>query len=138
MERWKLFFGERTLTRVLINETSLHLFTRMVSAQSNPLVHYVSRYIVECNPDVQPPAYLQISDEYDLSSVAHPDHEHTMQPFHSMEAQAWPRKEELGLDESQMRAFQLALTKELTIIQGPPGTGETSKRHRWKDDFLDM
>ncbi|XP_068451312.1 NFX1-type zinc finger-containing protein 1 [Clinocottus analis] len=83
------------------------------------------RYIVECNPDVQPPAYLQISDDYDLSFVAHPDHEHNIQPFPSLDARAWPKKEELGLDESQMRAFQLALTKELTIIQGPPGTGKT-------------
>uniref|UniRef100_A0A8C2WIA0 Zinc finger NFX1-type containing 1 n=1 Tax=Cyclopterus lumpus TaxID=8103 RepID=A0A8C2WIA0_CYCLU len=83
------------------------------------------RYIVECNPDVQPPAYLQIMDDYDLSSVAHPDHEYNVQPFHCLDAHAWPRKEELGLDESQMKAFQLALTKELTIIQGPPGTGKT-------------
>lgn len=35
--------------------------------------------------------------------------------------------EELGLDDSQMKALQLALTKELAIIQGPPGTGETKR-----------
>ncbi|XP_068568539.1 NFX1-type zinc finger-containing protein 1 [Cebidichthys violaceus] len=83
------------------------------------------RYIVECSTDVEPPAYLRRRDDYDLSSVAHSDHKHNVQPFHSLVAQAWPMKEKLGLDESQMRAFQLALTKELTIIQGPPGTGKT-------------
>ncbi|XP_040890146.1 NFX1-type zinc finger-containing protein 1 [Toxotes jaculatrix] len=83
------------------------------------------RYIVECNTDVQPPAYLQGGDVYDLSSIAHPDHKHSVQPFHSLEAEAWPSMEELELDESQMRALQLALTSELAIIQGPPGTGKT-------------
>ncbi|XP_015210459.1 NFX1-type zinc finger-containing protein 1-like isoform X2 [Lepisosteus oculatus] len=37
----------------------------------------------------------------------------------------WPSKEELHLDDSQMKALQMALTKELAIIQGPPGTGKT-------------
>ncbi|XP_039863592.1 NFX1-type zinc finger-containing protein 1 [Simochromis diagramma] len=83
------------------------------------------RYIVECKTDVQPPAYLQRNDNYDLSSVADPDYKARIRPFHSLKAEAWPRMEELGLDESQMEAFQLALTKELSIIQGPPGTGKT-------------
>ncbi|XP_044203715.1 NFX1-type zinc finger-containing protein 1 [Thunnus albacares] len=83
------------------------------------------RYIVECNADVQPPAYLQRNDTYDLSSVANPECKDSVRPFHSLQAEAWPRMEELGLDESQMKAFQLALTKELAILQGPPGTGKT-------------
>ncbi|KAM3842920.1 NFX1-type zinc finger-containing protein 1-like, partial [Diretmus argenteus] len=82
------------------------------------------RYIVECSPDVQPPAYLAESDTYNLSHIAAEDNV-SMEPFHSLEPEAWPRIEELGLDESQMRALQLALTKELAIIQGPPGTGKT-------------
>ncbi|XP_006782832.1 NFX1-type zinc finger-containing protein 1 [Neolamprologus brichardi] len=83
------------------------------------------RYIVECKTDVQPPAYLRRNDNYDLSSVADPDYKARIRPFHSLKTEAWPRMEELGLDESQMKAFQLALTKELSIIQGPPGTGKT-------------
>ncbi|KAM9410372.1 NFX1-type zinc finger-containing protein 1 [Pholidichthys leucotaenia] len=83
------------------------------------------RYIVECSTDVQPPAYLQRGDNYDLSSVADPEFKASIKPFHSLKANAWPRREELGLDESQMKAFQLALTKELAIVQGPPGTGKT-------------
>ena len=37
----------------------------------------------------------------------------------------WPSKEQLGLDESQYKALQIALTREVAVIQGPPGTGET-------------
>ena len=37
----------------------------------------------------------------------------------------WPSAQALGLNESQLRAFQVALTNELAIIQGPPGTGKT-------------
>ncbi|XP_029006831.1 NFX1-type zinc finger-containing protein 1 [Betta splendens] len=81
------------------------------------------RYIVECNTDVQPPAYLGGRAEYDLASIAEP--KCVVRPFHALDDAAWPRMEELGLDESQMRALQLALTKELAIIQGPPGTGKT-------------
>lgn len=91
---------------------------------------------MECNTDVHPPAYLQRRDTYDLSSVADPDYKDSIQPFHSLREEAWPRMEELGLDESQMKAFQLALTKELAIIQGPPGTGETLKSNCWTDEFI--
>ncbi|XP_023137605.3 NFX1-type zinc finger-containing protein 1 [Amphiprion ocellaris] len=104
------------------------------------------RYIVECSTDVRPPTYLYRKDTYDLSSVADPDYKDSMLPFHSLKAEAWPRMEELGLDESQMRAFQLALTKELAIIQGPPGTGKTyvglkiaqallTNQHLWRDEL---
>uniref|UniRef100_A0A7N6AWJ7 RZ-type domain-containing protein n=1 Tax=Anabas testudineus TaxID=64144 RepID=A0A7N6AWJ7_ANATE len=104
------------------------------------------RYIVECNTVVQPPAYLQRRDTYDLSSIAEPDYKDTVLPFHTLEAEAWPRMEELGLDESQMKAFQLAVTKELAIIQGPPGTGKTyvglkiaqallTNQNLWRDEF---
>jgi len=37
----------------------------------------------------------------------------------------WPDRKSLGFNESQMRAFKLALTKEFAVIQGPPGTGKT-------------
>lgn len=83
---------------------------------------------MECNGDVQPPAYLQGGDIYDLSCIADPQHKQTLPGFHSLNKGAWPRKERLGLDESQMEAFQLAITKELAIIQGPPGTGEDLRR----------
>ena len=34
-------------------------------------------------------------------------------------------RESLGFNDSQLRAFQLALTKRFAVIQGPPGTGKT-------------
>ncbi|CAG2215774.1 NFX1-type zinc finger-containing protein 1 [Mytilus edulis] len=37
----------------------------------------------------------------------------------------WPSEEELGMDESQRKAFISSLTKEFVLIQGPPGTGKT-------------
>ncbi|XP_072237874.1 NFX1-type zinc finger-containing protein 1 isoform X2 [Leuresthes tenuis] len=83
------------------------------------------RYIVECSTDVEPPSYLNGSDTYDLSPIAEPLHKVNMGPFNCLDQGAWPTMEELGLDESQMKAFQLALTKELAIVQGPPGTGKT-------------
>lgn len=46
-----------------------------------------------------------------------------MKPFNPLNPTAWPTEEQLGLDDSQLKALKLALTKELAIIQGPPGTG---------------
>lgn len=46
------------------------------------------------------------------------------QSVHVLDPKQWPSMEALRLDESQMQALSLALTKELAIIQGPPGTGE--------------
>ncbi|KAK2861853.1 hypothetical protein Q5P01_001386 [Channa striata] len=83
------------------------------------------RYIVDCSTDIQPPDYLRRQDIYDLSSIAEPDYKGDALVFHSLREEAWPRMEELGLDDSQMKAFHLAITKELAIIQGPPGTGKT-------------
>ncbi|XP_030230322.1 NFX1-type zinc finger-containing protein 1 isoform X2 [Gadus morhua] len=83
------------------------------------------RYIVECSPDVQPPRYLRENDMYNLEQVADPKKNQKFEPFHCLRPADWPAKETLDLDESQMEAFQLALTKELAIIQGPPGTGKT-------------
>ncbi|KAK2915291.1 NFX1-type zinc finger-containing protein 1 [Channa argus] len=83
------------------------------------------RYIVECSTDIRHPDYLRRQDIYDLSSIAEPDYKGNAMVFHSLREEAWPRMEELGLDDSQMKAFKLAITKELAIIQGPPGTGKT-------------
>ncbi|XP_039590839.1 NFX1-type zinc finger-containing protein 1 [Polypterus senegalus] len=94
------------------------------------------RYIVECQSDVTYPGYLNNPGAlFDLSVIRAPPEESNEQgapkqrlpllPFDVRNLRAWPVQEELGLDESQMNAFQLALTKELAIIQGPPGTGKT-------------
>lgn len=90
---------------------------------------------MECNGDVQPPAYLGRGDVYKLSCIADPQHKQSLLPFRCLNKEAWPRKERLGLDGSQMEAFQLALTKELAIIQGPPGTGESLRTSFPKNGF---
>ncbi|MBN3299873.1 ZNFX1 protein, partial [Amia calva] len=85
------------------------------------------RYIVECQTELAPPAYLTMGETYDLTAIMAPGKEESgvLMPFVALDTHAWPSMEQLGLDESQMRALQLALTKELAIIQGPPGTGKT-------------
>lgn len=91
------------------------------------LFHHFPRYIVECNKDVKPPAYLRRNDKCNLQCIADPARKNKTRPppFHCLREAHWPKKEELELDDSQMEALRLALTKELAIIQGPPGTGET-------------
>ncbi|XP_078411503.1 NFX1-type zinc finger-containing protein 1 isoform X1 [Cetorhinus maximus] len=96
------------------------------------------KYIVECDTDIQVPRYLSFNDSYDLEALMNgkselPE-ESAGQIFECLQRNSkvnvldpasWPSKEELNLDESQMKALQMALTKELAIIQGPPGTGKT-------------
>ncbi|KAG7326586.1 hypothetical protein KOW79_009987 [Hemibagrus wyckioides] len=83
-------------------------------------------YIVKCNPDVLPPAYLMpVAVTYDLDSITAEGHMGSVKPFNPLNPNAWPTEEQLGLDDSQLNALKLALTKELAIIQGPPGTGKT-------------
>ncbi|KAK3574831.1 hypothetical protein QTP86_018421, partial [Hemibagrus guttatus] len=83
-------------------------------------------YIVECNPDVHPPAYFMLDNiTYDLASIATEGHAGSVKPFNPLNPTAWPTEEQMGLDDSQLNALKLALTKELAIIQGPPGTGKT-------------
>lgn len=89
---------------------------------------YFCRYIVDCNPDVHPPEYImQFRSDYDLSNIAKNDHKNKVKPFDPLNETAWPSEEQLGLDESQLKALKLALTKELAIVQGPPGTGREFK-----------
>ena len=42
-----------------------------------------------------------------------------------LDSASWPSARNLGLDNSQFKALQLALTNEFALIQGPPGTGKT-------------
>jgi superfamily II DNA or RNA helicase len=53
------------------------------------------------------------------------DHELDVSRVPVLNINQWPSKEALGLDESQYRACQLALTSRFALIQGPPGTGKT-------------
>ena len=65
--------------------------------------------------DVHPQSHHSSGDSVDVAMA-------TKMPS---EIFKWPDRESLGFNESQMRAFKLALTKEFAVIQGPPGTGKT-------------
>lgn len=93
-------------------------------------------YIVKCEPQVRVPTYLARGSVYDLRALmkegpaadrAKPEGPGTLagSRVDVLDPGQWPALDLLGLDISQMEALQLALTKELAIIQGPPGTGES-------------
>ena len=83
-----------------------------------------------CNTEetiVNGPRYLlNKPTKYNFSSVV-PDKSKAMKyaAINPLDLNAWPTKEEMGLDESQYQAVQTAITKEFSVIQGPPGTGKT-------------
>ncbi|NXU55026.1 ZNFX1 protein, partial [Turnix velox] len=89
------------------------------------------KYIVQCDAQVDKPAYLTMNTSYSFAALMEDPEEETnpgdlsRQSFHILDPTQWPSMEALRLDESQMQALSLALTKELAIIQGPPGTGKT-------------
>nr|KAG5685909.1 hypothetical protein BaRGS_005418 [Batillaria attramentaria] len=111
------------------------------------------QYIVDCNPAINPPAYLQrgrqvvrydfrplLDDNFvikdpagndpvaDLLAGLHigaDDDDANRREVEVMSGRDWPTFEELKLDDSQYNALHNALTREFAIIQGPPGTGKT-------------
>ncbi|CAG2235691.1 unnamed protein product [Mytilus edulis] len=111
------------------------------------------KYIVHCEVNVQPPAYLcrQPSARLDLRPLVDEDMwlrddshqpgrrvQDASKPVYTFSARAnmannikvtdkryWPDPELLHLDNSQFDAVRTALSKEFVIIQGPPGTGKT-------------
>ena len=90
------------------------------------------KYIVECDTQVKKPTYLTMDTAYDFAPLVedHLSDDNTYpdglrrQSVHVLDPKQWPSVDTLRLDESQIQALSLALTKELAIIQGPPGTGE--------------
>nr|XP_015285441.1 PREDICTED: NFX1-type zinc finger-containing protein 1 isoform X2 [Macaca fascicularis] len=91
------------------------------------------RNIVECDSHVKEPRYLLMGGRYDFTPlIENPSAtgeflrnvEGLRHPrINVLDPSQWPSKEALKLDDSQMEALQFALTRELAIIQGPPGTG---------------
>lgn len=106
-------------------------------------------HIVECKQVVDPPDYeYKTQGDYDMSGIAHDDvngsndvmmlssQDESMDPYRDGSLSTDSRillnaydlrryRDSLGFNDSQLRAFQLALTKRFAIIQGPPGTGKT-------------
>lgn len=76
----------------------------------------MKKYIISACKEIDNPVYIDADQCYSVDNVA---------KFRVLFNDEWPKKEELGLDEMQLKAFKAALTREFTVIQGPPGTGKT-------------
>ncbi|XP_048249506.1 NFX1-type zinc finger-containing protein 1-like [Haliotis rufescens] len=136
-----------------------------------------TKYILECEPCTRPPLYMKYcSAPIDFSMVVQRHAELDLQTSTSKtkatlksdlnsdkngkaevvpeengtgtDHDTWPIAEDLGLNDSQYKAFKAALTEEFSIIQGPPGTGKTyvglklvetllSNLHLWHTDTDD-
>ncbi|XP_017477675.1 PREDICTED: NFX1-type zinc finger-containing protein 1-like isoform X2 [Rhagoletis zephyria] len=75
-------------------------------------------YLVRGDTTQRPPRYLEDADEEDTLRYKNWD-------LPVAYNEPWPTANEMGLDESQFRAFRCALTQDFAVIQGPPGTGKT-------------
>lgn len=85
----------------------------------------LEKYIVDMNRVITPPAYLTHDSVYLLTNGLpdkHPDLK--MSAVEMLSNQEWPPREDFKLDESQYKAFRAALTKQLVVIQGPPGKSD--------------
>uniref|UniRef100_A0A663DY54 Uncharacterized protein n=1 Tax=Aquila chrysaetos chrysaetos TaxID=223781 RepID=A0A663DY54_AQUCH len=85
------------------------------------------RYLVHCKPSIRRPAHLGADRLFSLLAEsgwgAPPRAPH---PHSFLEdPEVWSPKIFPHLDESQLAAIRLALSREFVLIQGPPGTGKT-------------
>ena len=79
--------------------------------------------------NINPPEYLRHDPKVDMTACFndHPDKE----SLSSVDIlRQWPLKGiTTSMDESQLEAVHRILTKELAIVQGPPGCGKTFVRY---------
>ena len=98
-------------------------------------------YIVDASADESPPRYLRSARpaRYDLRILCKSSGDSETAGIHSLVTEhdnilrsvdvsqpgQWFNPEILSFDNSQLKAYQAALSKEFVLIQGPPGTGKT-------------
>lgn len=81
----------------------------------------LEKYIVNVDKIISPPSYLSEDSCYIISNgLPNTDPEAKVSPVDMLSAR-WPPREDFNLDESQYEAFRAALTKQMVVIQGPPG-----------------
>ncbi|XP_030850127.1 NFX1-type zinc finger-containing protein 1 [Strongylocentrotus purpuratus] len=95
---------------------------RQIGTTSFPLVSHVVYQMAENEniPDMQ----------YDVGPLMKDEHtarRSRNRTWHTLllNKKMWPPTDQLCVDEHQLAAIQAALTKKLTVITGPPGTGKT-------------
>lgn len=80
------------------------------------------KYIVSVDKDISPPPYLTNDSTYVISNgLLETDPDAKIFQVEVMHRQKWPSHADLNLDESQYGALRAAITKQLVVIQGPPG-----------------
>ncbi|CAG4956480.1 unnamed protein product [Colias eurytheme] len=80
----------------------------------------MKKYIVDVQPQTNAPTYINSDTVYNIQNKKGED---LYVPV--LDQSQWPSPELLNLDQSQMDAYNFALTREFAVIQGPPGTGKT-------------
>ena len=82
----------------------------------------LEKYIVNVDKDISPPSYLTEDSVFLISNgLPESDPNRKILPVEMLSNQEWPPREDFHLDESQFEAFRAALTKQMVVIQGPPG-----------------
>jgi hypothetical protein len=84
-----------------------------------------SKYIVYSqNSEINRPKYLENRSVcYNFEPLIKEPKHRGYANIEILQLKLWPNSSLLGLNDSQYKALQLALTNELVVIQGPPGTG---------------
>ena len=97
---------------------------KLFNAENFPFSKYI---IFSQNDEIYSPKYLRSGTDclcYDFKPIIKDlIFKNEFSSIDILQLQLWPNSRLLGLNESQYKALQLALTKELVVIQGPPGTG---------------
>lgn len=82
----------------------------------------LEKYIVKVNKDISPPSYLTEHSVYQITNGLPESHpERKVSTVKLLSTEQWPPCTDFRLDESQFEAYRAALTKQMVIIQGPPG-----------------
>ncbi|CAF4356443.1 unnamed protein product [Rotaria sp. Silwood2] len=89
----------------------------------------LEKYLLQCDTNVPLPNYFEQNSTIDfrpiLIKTGGECNEFDGSLSNVKDLSTWPNAQQLGLDESQYKALQLAMTKSVALIQGPPGCGKT-------------
>lgn len=110
------------------------LILPIIRSSSNSYRFSLANHLVDLDPDVKAPDYVEDHPLLDLSSLVPtekasnptkdgPTFEESLSNVDVLSE--FPNIPESGMDASQMAALKSMLTKKVAIVQGPPGTGKT-------------